>query len=79
MVCWTKGHERGDAFLFFRLYQVQVEQNGFYEGVIIKREFIGGRYRYYIEIPKGEIKFYNQKFYRIGELVRFSIKEASPH
>lgn len=52
MVCWTKGHERGDAFLFFRLYQVQVEQNGFYEGVIIKREFIGGRYRYYIEILK---------------------------
>lgn len=43
----------------------------------MKREFIGGRYRYYIEIPKGEIKFYNQKFYRIGELVRFSIKEAN--
>lgn len=32
LVCWTKGHERGDAFLFFRPYQVQVEQNGFYEG-----------------------------------------------
>ncbi|MEP9412630.1 MAG: ABC transporter ATP-binding protein [Candidatus Brocadia sp.] len=77
LVCRTKGHERGEAFLFFRPHQVQIEQNGFYEGVIIKREFIGGRYRYYIEIPKGEIKFYNQKFYRIGEPIRFSIKEAN--
>ncbi len=75
--CKTNGREGGEAFLFFRPHQVQVEQNGFYEGVIVKREFIGGRYRYYIGIPQGEIKCYNQKFYRIGELIRFSIKEAN--
>ncbi|OOP55569.1 MAG: hypothetical protein AYP45_14030 [Candidatus Brocadia carolinensis] len=74
--CNTNGHERGDAFLFFRPQQVQVEQNSFYEGVIMKREFVGGRYRYYIGIPQGEIKCYNQKIHRIGELVRFSINEA---
>lgn len=74
--CNTNGHERGDAFLFFRPQQVQVEQNSFYGGVIMKREFVGGRYRYYIGIPQGEIKCYNQKIHRIGELVRFSINEA---
>ncbi len=75
--CKTNGHERGESFLFFRPHQVQVEQNGIYEGVITKREFIGGRHRYYIGRPQGEIKFYNQNFYRIGEFVRFSIKEAN--
>ena len=75
--CKTNGRERGDAFLFFRPHQVQIEQNGFYEGVIVKREFTGERYRYYIKIPQGEIKFYNQKFYKIGEPIRFSIKEAT--
>lgn len=69
---------RGEMPFFFLDYiKYRLSKMVFYEGVIIKREFIGGRYRYYIEIPKGEIKFYNQKFYRIGELVRFSIKEAN--
>lgn len=75
LVCKTRGRERGDVFLFFRPHQVQVEQNGFYEGVIVKREFIGGRYRYHIGISKGEVKLYDQELYRIGELIRFSIKE----
>ncbi len=71
----TKGHEGGNAFLFFRPHQIKIEECGHGNGVITNRTFLGGGYYYRISILNGEIKVQNQDRYEVGQSVRFSLKK----
>ena len=75
LVCNTKGHESENAFLFFRPHHVKIEKNGHSDGVIINRDFIGGRYTYHISTSGEKIKVQDQELYEPGQTVRFSIKK----
>lgn len=74
LVCNTKGHERGNAFLFFRPQYTEIDTSGRYNGVIINRYFTGEGYKYRISTSGVEIKLQVQAIYEIGQSVRFSIK-----
>lgn len=74
LVCNTKGHERGNAFLFFRPQYAEVDKSGRYNGVIINRYFTGEGYKYRISTSGGEIKLQVQEIYETGQSIRFSIK-----
>ncbi|MDR4509825.1 MAG: ABC transporter ATP-binding protein [Candidatus Brocadiaceae bacterium] len=73
----TNNRTHGVARIFFRPRQVRIEQDGPYEGVIVKRDFLGEQYRYYVTTSGVELLLYDGNTYTAGKPVRFSIKSMN--